>query len=351
MAGAVQDILYIPDFKQGELRNTVVHILATDPTTPVVGQYWYNSTSKVIKYYDGTAVQTIAKVTETHTHSNKTILDAITEAFTTEKGSKLTGISTGATKTATSSTNGNIMIDDAEKTVYTHPASHAASIITQDASNRFVTDTEKLAWNGKQAALGFTPEDASKKGAVNGYASLDTNGLVPSTQIPSSYKECLVVADITARNAISTKFSGLHVWVTDASADSTVTSGAAEYIWNGTVWIKISETESLDVIVKWADITNKPTSTVANIDLAVTNTHTHIGKNIGYYSTDVGDGTATFFTITHNLTNSNPMVVVRRKASPYDEVMVGNEATSAAAIKLYFKDAPTTNQFTVSIYG
>ena len=32
---------------------------------------------------------------------------------------------------------------------YIHPANHPASIITQDASNRFVTDSEKTAWNGK----------------------------------------------------------------------------------------------------------------------------------------------------------------------------------------------------------
>ena len=32
---------------------------------------------------------------------------------------------------------------------YTHPANHPPSIITQDASNRFVTDVEKTAWNAK----------------------------------------------------------------------------------------------------------------------------------------------------------------------------------------------------------
>ena len=36
---------------------------------------------------------------------------------------------------------------------YTHPASHPASIITQDANHRFVTDAEKAAWNAKQDAL------------------------------------------------------------------------------------------------------------------------------------------------------------------------------------------------------
>ena len=34
---------------------------------------------------------------------------------------------------------------------YTHPSSHSASMINQDTSHRFVTDTEKNTWNGKAA--------------------------------------------------------------------------------------------------------------------------------------------------------------------------------------------------------
>lgn len=33
---------------------------------------------------------------------------------------------------------------------YIHPEKHPASIITQDANNRFCTDIEKAEWNGKQ---------------------------------------------------------------------------------------------------------------------------------------------------------------------------------------------------------
>lgn len=36
---------------------------------------------------------------------------------------------------------------------YTHPLTHPPSIIEQDASNRFVTDTEKATWDAKQNAL------------------------------------------------------------------------------------------------------------------------------------------------------------------------------------------------------
>lgn len=67
---------------------------------------------------------------------------------------------------------------------YTHPANHPPSIITQDASNRFVTDAEKANWNAKQAALGFTPENAANKNMANGYAGLGTDGKLISAQLP-----------------------------------------------------------------------------------------------------------------------------------------------------------------------
>jgi hypothetical protein len=39
----------------------------------------------------------------------------------------------------------------------------AATKVTEDSTHRFVTDTEKTTWNGKQDALGFTPENVANK--------------------------------------------------------------------------------------------------------------------------------------------------------------------------------------------
>ena len=47
-----------------------------------------------------------------------------------------------------------------------------------------VTTEERNTWNAKQNALGFAPEDSSNKGIPNGYAALDTNGKIPSSQLP-----------------------------------------------------------------------------------------------------------------------------------------------------------------------
>ena len=48
-----------------------------------------------------------------------------------------------ATLTQKSATNGNVLINGTEINVYTHPATHAATMITQDSNHRFVTDKEK----------------------------------------------------------------------------------------------------------------------------------------------------------------------------------------------------------------
>src|SRR5206468_4312857 len=42
------------------------------------------------------------------------------------------------------------------------------------------------ALSGKQAALGFTPENAANKGQASGYAPLDLNSKVPAANLPAT---------------------------------------------------------------------------------------------------------------------------------------------------------------------
>ena len=60
-----------------------------------------------------------------------------TEDYTSEEKAKLAGISSGANN-------------------YRHPASHPASMIEQDATHRFITDTERSTWNGKASTAVVT---------------------------------------------------------------------------------------------------------------------------------------------------------------------------------------------------
>ncbi len=75
-----------------------------------------------------------------------------------------------------------------------------------------------------------------------------------------------VVADITARNAL-TPSTGDIAFVTDASADATVGSGAATYVWDGSAWVKISEAEGIDFTLTAADITNVASGNLVATDV------------------------------------------------------------------------------------
>ncbi|MFD1903842.1 hypothetical protein ACFSQ7_06780 [Paenibacillus rhizoplanae] len=55
---------------------------------------------------------------------------------------------------------------------YVHPSTHSPSVIVQDSSNRFVTDAEKTAWNGK-ANLSTTPQQTTAD--VTYYVRTDGN--------------------------------------------------------------------------------------------------------------------------------------------------------------------------------
>ncbi len=91
--------------------------------------------------------------------------------------------------------------------------------------------------------------------------------------------EMPIVANIASRNALSPT-KNTQVLVLDATGDSTVASGAATYLYrvSTTSWIKLSEAESLDLILQWANIQGKPTSSPTAIDTAVANSHTHTNK-------------------------------------------------------------------------
>lgn len=83
------------------------------------------------------------------------------------------------------------------------------------------------------------------------------NGKIPASQINLTGK-IKVVGNIAARDALPDLSEGDECWVTDASADETVTAGAARYLYDGVGWVKTAEAESLDVITAWENIQNKP---------------------------------------------------------------------------------------------
>lgn len=69
------------------------------------------------------------------------------------------------------------------------------------------------------------------------------------------------------------------------------------------------------------------------------------------YAANVGDGSNTSYTITHNLSTKDVTVAVYDNSSPYAEVICDVQHTSTSAITLLFSVAPTSNQYRVVVHG
>lgn len=140
---------------------------------------------------------------------------------------------------------------------------HTANQISQDSNHRMVTDDQITAWNNKAESLKYVAENVEKKGVANGYASLDENGKVPVEQLPTmnvgvgkggvqfvdTYNELLSITEPDTDKIY---------FVTDASDDSTVDNGWAEYVFAKDAWLKIAEGEALDMELDYNNLKNIP---------------------------------------------------------------------------------------------
>lgn len=79
-----------------------------------------------------------------------------------------------------------------------------------------------------------------------------------------------------------------------------------------------------------------------NIDTAVV---------VRKYAANVGNGSATSYTITHNLGTRDVTVAVYDNSSPYAEVVCDVDHSTTDTITLAFSNAPTSNQYRVVVHG
>lgn len=132
--------------------------------------------------------------------------------------------------------------------------------------------------NGDYAESYLTNQAGEAKALGN---SAMINALIATAlaSLPSSGAPVLFVANIAARDALAPD-DAVFVLVQDATGDPTVSVGAALYAWNPatSTWLKVAEYESMDVQLTWAAIQGKPTSTPAQIDSAVNQSHSHPNK-------------------------------------------------------------------------
>lgn len=224
---------------------------ATDTTVLLKGELGIESDTRKVKIGNGTnvfkdlpyatitpeEVQSLISAAS-HSHSNKAILDATTASFTTTLLNKLNGIEAGANK---------ITVDSEMSTTSTNPVQNKVVKTELDAKvpNTRTVNGKALSSNITLGAGDVGAIPSSAKGAKNGVASLDANGLVPSSQLPSYVDDVLegyIASDAKNFYKDSSKSSAYSPETGKIYVDLT---NNKTYRWSGTTYVVISETLAL----------------------------------------------------------------------------------------------------------
>jgi hypothetical protein len=252
-------------------------------------------------------------------------------------------------------------VDDVAQGLNIHAASFAATTANLNAT-----------YSNGTAGVGATLTNAGTQ------AAFQTDGTSPALNARILVKD----QSTTFQNGIytlTTVGSGSTNWVltraTDFDTAAEIAGGDFTFVDAGTTlantgWVQIDEvtTVGTDPIV-WQQFSGAGTYTASNgVQLVGSNFSGVVVANGGLsvgatgfevdtaivvekYAANVGNGSATSYTITHNLGTRDVIVSIYDNSSPYAEVICDVQHTSTTAITLLFSVAPTSNQYRVVVHA
>ena len=138
------------DLNQNELQNAVVQVLSANPSSPSTGQIYYNSTSNVLRYYDGTSWEDLAAGSGGETNQNAfstiavdgeddVVADSKTDTLNFAAGSNVTITTTAASDTVTISASGDVASVNGQTGAVTLDADDISDAST---TNKFATSAQ-----------------------------------------------------------------------------------------------------------------------------------------------------------------------------------------------------------------
>lgn len=226
-------------------------------------------------------------VTNSHTHSNKALLDTYTQ------------------------TEANLADAVSKK-----HAQNTDNTLTSSSSNTINT-------TGTGNIVDFKVNNTTK-------SSIDNNGNFTGNAATASKLQTARTISISGDITGSTTFDGSNnVSINSTLANSGVTAGT---------YSKVT-VDSKGRVTSGSNITSSD-----------------ITGTLGYvpakkYATNIGDGSSTAITVTHNLNTMDVTVLVRENVSPYSQVITDVQIVDTNKIKLLFATAPSSGQYRVVVTG
>jgi hypothetical protein len=242
----------------------------------------------------------------------------------------------------------------------------------QDAATKYYVDQAVQGLTWKKAANLLSVVNVSLTGSTN-TLNIDTYGALTSAD--DGYRIVLTNQTTDTEDGIYVyNDNGTSYTLTRATDANPYTEliGATIYISEGTTKAGTSWSQSNHYITSFAGqdwvqiagvgiytagngiaITDNVISADAGTGITVNGSGINIDTSVVVtkYAANVGDGTNTSYTITHNLGTRDVIVTTYDNSSPYAEVICDVQHSTTTAITLLFSVAPTSNQYRVVVHA
>jgi hypothetical protein len=339
------------DLNKNQLQNAVIHPLGTAPSSPAEGQIYYDSTvgDKKVYIYDGSAWVNISG-----------------DISAVVAGNALTGGGTGGSVTL------NVAVDDTTiaiasdalkvkdggigSTQLAATSVTAGSYGSSSAIPTFTVDADGRLTAASTAAVSTTLDIAADSGTDNGVVlGTDTltiagtaNEIVTSVSgdtitvaLPDNVTiggNLIVTGNLTVSGTVTTVNTETilladNIITLNSNATGTPSENAG---------IEIERGSSTNVVLRWNE---------TNDNWELTNdgsTYYDIATTADSFKGSIGDGSATSYTVTHNL-GTRDVLVELYDASSYETVIADVTRTSTSVVTVAFTVAPTSNDIRVLI--
>ncbi len=322
------------DLNKNQLQNAVIQVLGTAPANPVSGQIYYNSSDNYVYYYNGTAWTSFAGDIEEITTSTANQLTVTNGAGP---------VAQLAIITATVANNGTALAtgDQIYDFVIGTPISDlAAATSNLDlGSNKLINVTDPTnAQDGATKAY----VDAAVVGGLTYKGGYDAN--TNSPVLDSRGTQIAVTQGDTYTVTTAGTFYGENVEIGDfLIAETNINAGSGSL----SDWTRVQSNIDLATAAATDAGSVKGISGYDSADFAV-NANGWVQLATKQYVTSIGNGSATSYTVTHNL-NSKDVIVQLYDVSSFDTVIADVVRTSVDVVTVDFSTAPATNDIRVLV--
>lgn len=301
---------------QNQLLEAVLHSVAVEPTQAVAGQIYYNTKNKRAYVYTGTAW--IAMDAKDASPTAVSIVDTIND------GDSL------------------INIDKIKDLAAKLSAANIVATINDGTEN---INAERI--NGLANAL----DGANIVSKINdGTSKININKVdgLEEKLTPDKIVDSVIASDKTIP---TNKITGLDTALAGKITDAQAQAKADTALQQANTFTDQRINQILNGASSNYDTLKEIEEALKNNDNLTTVLKQGIADKTGKVAKEIGNGSATEFTVTHNFNTQDVVVMVRENMAPFAQVITDIEVTDSNNIKVKFAKAPAQNEYRVIIVG